>query len=286
MQRIVKRIVISLADSPRIQGFLVQDQAKGFQVFDAYDGRKYDGREYFDAQRAFETLGSTPTGPQIGCAISHRLVIEEFADEEGDGQDLLLVAEDDARFITDFSKIVDNSLKKVGSVELLLLAEAWNDRDAGVTLSVRRNPSMLMANMSLLARFSGKSKWSFRHRIGHTFGSVWGTGLYLISRRAAKKYKNHFAADGRTHWIADDYKYWANLSQIDVMLCRPGLATWEGVSSITPIKSTTESTSGSTRSLFGVISKRAAPRTRVRRALRSIAGTIAEVREGRKQLGQ
>lgn len=231
-QRITRRVVIALNDSPRIPGFLEHDSAASFVIFEAFDGRSGGGEAFFDVAGGEVITQKKLTGGEIGCAISHMKVIREFAEQVGSDEDLMLVAEDDARLVSDFEVTLTRILRRVGHVQCLVLSEAWNDVDAGSWISVRRNPTLWLGSMSFLFRPVGPLSNPLAYRVGHVSNYIWGTGLYLISRQSAKSMLRLTDTKGRSNWVADAYHYWAPLAGVDVRVCRPGLAVWDGESQI------------------------------------------------------
>ncbi|MCO6809653.1 glycosyltransferase family 25 protein, partial [Pseudomonas aeruginosa] len=102
---VARAAVVSLPGSGRRRGFFAQPLAGVFEVAEAFHGATQDWTPYFDAARFAEHYGRAPVPAEIGCAISHARVIRDFAAEAGADSDVLLVAEDDARFTEDFARV-------------------------------------------------------------------------------------------------------------------------------------------------------------------------------------
>lgn len=280
-QRIVKSVVISLENSRRIKGFWEHNSDQfNFELFDGFDGRVRQGSEYFDKEKAERIFGKPVFGGEVGCAISHLQVIREFAYSDGQDSDLLLVAEDDARLVPDARIVVDRILSKFNNIELLILAEGLGGKNMGSWVSLRRNPTNVIGNMSFKFTPVGSLPNVMAHRVGHVSNALWGAGLYLISRSAAKSYLKLTDNLGRSHWLADYYFYWADKAKIDVLVCRPGLATWEGESEILGREEFDLDAGKVGGSLLDRIRLRVALRTRLTRFRASFAATIHERKGG------
>lgn len=280
-QKIVKSVVISLAGSKRIQGFWDQNSSQfDFELHDAFDARNGGGDEFFDKARAEEFVGRPLAGGEVGCAISHLQVIREFATAEGPDAELMLVAEDDARLLPEAREVVDRILSKITNIEYLVLSEALGGKNMGSWISLRRNPTNVIGNMSLKFTPVGSLLNPMSHRVGHVSNAVWGTGLYLISRKAAKAYVALTGGSGKSHWIADYYYYWAAKANVDVLVCRPGICTWEGESEIYDRETFDLEALGTGNRLVDRVKVRVAFRTRLTRFKASLAATKHERKGG------
>lgn len=228
MGTISSRRVIALADSTRINDFLAQPQAAGFTIFPAIDGR-FDAstvEPYFDFQTARHRWGYEMPPSHAACAASHYLVIAEFAAQSGSSRDFLLVAEDDARFTPRFARVVERVVNSNTPVELVVLADGFGEGERASFVG----PSVASASLSWLASAFWVSGRMFRFGIYR--GAVQGTGLYLVSRSAARKYVSFVEESGKLFWPADWFHYWAVGAKIETLLLRPGIATWEGESTL------------------------------------------------------
>lgn len=117
--------VVSLPGSDRRRGFFAQPLAGVFEVAEAFHGATQDWTPYFDAARFAEHYGRAPVAAEIGCAISHARVIRDFAAEAGAGSDVLLVAEDDARFTEDFARVGRTLLQPPLRHDVVVLGDGW-----------------------------------------------------------------------------------------------------------------------------------------------------------------
>ncbi|WP_071893904.1 glycosyltransferase family 25 protein [Neomicrococcus aestuarii] len=282
--KVVKRAVIALNDSPRIAAFLEQNSANSFEVFDAFDGRNGQGATEFDLSRAAEITGRPLVGGEIGCAISHFRLMKQFSLETGADSDLMLIAEDDARFERDFEETLERILTRVRPIDLIVLSEAWGGVNFGSSISIFRNPTAWLGSMSFLAKPVGPLLNSYKHRVGHVKDYVWGAGLYLVSREAARRIVSLSDSSARSHWLSDAYHYFAPRSGIDVLVCRPGLASWEGESSIKGRRIEAKLENGSKQNklqdLARFVKARVALKTRVGRVRGSLTATRRDLRGG------
>lgn len=226
-KRIAERLVISLPGSPRQEKFFAQPEARRFTLFPAFDGRTGGGLDRFDPEAFEHRYGHQPKGGEVGAAISHLEAARSFATAEGDKDDLLLVAEDDAVFAPEFDAVVKKLCERT-DFDFILLAHPCEDLSSEWISAVRD-----WIPMSLFAQPVGApgSRWKFR--VGPTPGTLAGTGLYLMTREASRKLVAFADASPRLSWVADDYESWhkpAGLRRILVL--RPNLCDWLGDSEI------------------------------------------------------
>ncbi|QNV37347.1 glycosyltransferase family 25 protein [Rothia terrae] len=228
MNKIVSKKVISLSDSSRIETFFLQKDAQDFLIYSAVDGRSdiKTINKYFD-KLGFENLWKYKIpNSHAACAISHYLIIRDFAQSEGDDSDLLLVAEDDAVFTPRFRDVLGRIEDEKKPIDLLILAEGYGEGE---------KPKYLGPLASEIALSWNSRKWIIRGKIfraGEYWGTVYGAGLYLISRVAAKKYVKFVENQKKVRWPSDWYHYWADKSGIRKEILRPGVAQWKGESSL------------------------------------------------------
>lgn len=233
MPRIVRKRVIALPGSPRVQGFHAQPEAAGFITSWGFDGRAEDTGPCFDQERSVrhysqDTVSSAHLLPgQIGCAVSHYRLLREFAQQPGPGDELMLVSEDDVRFSPSFRPILEKILRQEEGLELGLLCESDGSADATPFSSYSRRDMQL----SLLARPVGPRR-PFSHRFGVYGGRIWSTGLYLVSRDAARRITALATAEGRIWWLADDYQLFERQAGVRARALRPGVVDYAGESAI------------------------------------------------------
>lgn len=279
--KIVRAVVISLPGSDRLPAFMERNGSQFvFEVHDAYDARTGGGDEFFDKARAEQIVQRELKGGEVGCAISHLQVLREFATEPGNDTDLLLVAEDDARLDADAFKVISRARKRLKQIDYLILSEAWGGKDMGSWISLKRNPSWRLGNMSLRILPLGPVWNPLEHRVGHVSNDVWGTGLYLISRSAAKSYVGATDEHGRSYWTADLYHYWATKANVDILVCRPGVCDWEGESQVDNERAFDPSRIPAAKSRAELVRNRVALRTRWARFKGSLRATQHELQGG------
>lgn len=222
------RYVIALEGSARLEQFNSQKDAKKFKVWRAFNGYVEDTPDFVDPRGFEKILGRAPSPGEIGCSVSHYLLCMHFI-ENYPSEELMLVAEDDARFSTHAEKIIRRVIKftdwnKVGIVVL---------SSPGLEAGERRFFSIpqKLAVMSILSKPVG---WAGRYPyiLGSFSGMALGTGCYLISKTAAQKYVKLVESGQKIYWAADFYNIWAKKSAIKVHLLRPGICSWEGESTI------------------------------------------------------
>lgn len=223
---VARKVVIGLEGSERTVGFFRQAEASDFEWFKAIDGRSGYVPDYFDIDGFTARFNRPPYGGEIGCAASHYEVIKSFADGEGDSSDWMIVAEDDARFTSDFSKIWKRCLPKGTSPMLVSFA-------AGFSLPGKRHLGCMSQKLCSVSLFSKIVGWAgaYPYVCGYVYGELWGAGLYAINRVAARNYVALVGKHG-IQWQADSYHLWASPCDIRVLLVRPSLAAWEGETSI------------------------------------------------------
>ena len=209
--RIVDARVIALQDSARVDGFLAQAGGENFRPFDAVDGRRGEGSEYFDRDGFFTLYGRDPLPGEIGCAVSHFKVLQEFAYSAGRDEDLVLVAEDDARWVEGALDIVSGIADSVIEAGMIVLANE------------------IQIQLSLFARPVHRDGLTI-YRVGHNWGNAWSMGLYLSSRAAARRYVD--ACEPGIGWVADHFSLFRRTMGIDVKVLQPSIVSWEGESSI------------------------------------------------------
>lgn len=251
-QSITQAMVISLDDSQRLTGFFEQPGSKRFEVFHAFDGRRDPNPDQFDHVAFLRRQHRQPSPGEVGCAMSHYLVQREFAISEGLEQDLLLVAEDDARLSRDTDQVLEQIQRYGGIIDYAVLATPFDEAGRRELRSVGSK----LAQLSLLARCVGPRGRRWKYRLGHVDGSVWGAGLYLVSRRAARAYIGLVNELGGLSWAADEYALWGPMADVDVKLLVPNLAGWEGSSTIREVSDI--------------------ERNRERRALEATSGALSE----------
>ena len=226
--RIIRRVVIALPDSTRLSGFRAQPGGEDFEVFDAIDNRSGSVTERFDVERFRDFFQRDPRLGEIGCTLSHMGVMRSFAEEVGAERDLLLVAEDDARFVDGFESILAPLARHVPPTSLVVLADPYGpagrrDRSVG-------SKSEHFVQLSLFARRFPHPSHSGVVTMGRWSAGLTGMGLYLVTRSAARGIVRSLDEEfgGRPWWAADYHGFYRDDLGIDVLAVLPNLAEWEG----------------------------------------------------------
>lgn len=228
MSEIKSAKVISLPGSDRILGFKKEINKYKFNVFDAFDGRFEKIPEFYSREKYFELMGEYPSPGEIGCAVSHFLVMKEFAEQKGDDDDLILIAEDDARIAERYEWVIDYVAHNVDwrKTKLALLA---NQIGAG-----KRNHNSSVQKLAILRIRSRIIGWSRKYpfMLGNVIGHTNCAGLYLVSRGACQEYVSKIKSGEKIFYPADFFHlvfpdHWRSIKVV-----RPGIADFEGESTI------------------------------------------------------
>lgn len=274
---IVDRVVITLDGSPRIAEFEKQFELGQFRRHSAFDGRGGRGEDVFDCNLFVHRVGRLPLGGEIGCAISHFRVLEQFAAKDGRDEDLILVAEDDVRFGSIAEPIINSLLRCGMHPDLVVLYDVFGE----VGSTSFRGRASETVHLSWLSRIVYREGCRF-YRVGTYSGILWGSALYLVSRRAAREYVQWVRGQGeRLAWLSDEFHVWARLSGIRPAVLRPGIASTEGESSISADRSRLGVAPGLRRPSGG---RPTNLRFLLRKIRRSWEATCADLRDWRRGL--
>ena len=272
--------VIALDDSIRLDTFYSRPGSSRFEVYPAFDGRAGDVPPDFDLARFRTRAGTPPLPGEVGCAVSHSRLIREFAGEEGDTDDVMVVAEDDTLLTDDFPAVLDQVLARAPMLGIALLADSW-----GAPRGMPQNRRLAIPSISphlswVSTRVGGADRRS--HRLAHYTGNAWGTRLYLITRGAARTYANFLCSQGgAVSWVADDYSRWAAPAGIDMKMVDPALALpaeW-GESTIRAGKSTVKHKNNANRTWRERLRSSIAIRTRSRHFVGELRATARDLRD-------
>ncbi|MGQ4538440.1 glycosyltransferase family 25 protein [Dermabacteraceae bacterium P7074] len=227
--QLVDRVVISLEDSTeRRDRFFSSPSATGFRIFPAFDGRSGEIPDFFDTEKFFNISGKPPTPGEVGCAASHYMVIRDFASSKGSNSDLILIAEDDAILSKNLDFVISKILEKSSLLDYCVLADAYGNAD----LYSLDSPAIKICHHSLFSRPIFIKGEPYIYKIGYFSGILYGAGLYLMSRKAAKIYVDYVERVGKMYWVSDQYDYWPDRMGIKVSLLRPNLAEYCGDSTV------------------------------------------------------
>ncbi|MGQ4575764.1 glycosyltransferase family 25 protein [Dermabacteraceae bacterium P7006] len=226
--KVVDKVVISLPDShERRNQFFERKSAKEFRVFPAFDGRKEEVPDFFDVNGFTNWYKRPPLPGEIGCTVSHYLVIKEFAEGDGQDSDVLLVAEDDAFLSDNLDLVVNKILSKSIDFEFCMLTDAV----CGTKYDLHRifkkglfSHSFKVVHMSVFSRRVFVKKNPHMYTIGTASGVLFGTGLYMITRKSARKYCDYVKNVEKLSWKADGYACWPQKMGMRISIVRPNLA--------------------------------------------------------------
>lgn len=221
-------VVLSMVDSSRKLGFYNQEYSQRFRTFDAFDGTTQNSSEYINFDAYAERINRRPLPGEIGCAISHYLIAREFASGNANDNDIILVAEDDAKFIKNINSIIEKIINRINwdDIDIVILGSPGsvsNKRD------LRSIPQKL-ASLSIFSSIILDSKKIYT--VGDYYGYPLGTGFYLMTKRAAIAYTEFLAEKNKISWHADDYSSWAEKIGLRIQVARPNLVDFVGESVI------------------------------------------------------
>lgn len=223
IQGVTRYRVIALEGSDRLEKFFARPGADLFEVFRAVDGRKGEGVEDFNTPLAQFHYDFELSAAEVAIASSHLRVMREFGNESGDDSDVMVVAEDDALLSEDFEEVVQELVRSVRNLQFVILAHP--NAEAGVSHVWGGSETNL--SLSALSQVV-KAESGVRYRCGHFSGILWGAGLYLVTRAAARKYSGVVERIGGLGWFADDWWMFQRFANADVKFLRPNLADWIG----------------------------------------------------------
>lgn len=215
--RVAARRVIALADSARLDNFRKQPGAKGFTVFNAIDSRDGSVPEGFDPEFFVLRYGRSPLPGEMGCAISHLAVMREFAAWASD-EEILVVAEDDARLSPYFEEDLPVVLRSAAHADVLMLANGYSVMDGPFWDRGARWLTLSPLGRRVACR-RGRPRFRW---VGLVRARVEvGTVCYAVTASAARRISEHAAAG--VYWVADDARMSEELD-LRVYHVRPYLA--------------------------------------------------------------
>ena len=198
-RRISDYVVIALRDSDRIDGFFTRPGSERFEVFDAFDGRAGQTHPMFDTATFVARNGAPPLPGELGCAVSHYLVLRDFVARSRRAGDYLVVAEDDVRLTADFLPVLNNVLRRPRELEMVLLTDSWGT-PPGSGKSRQLDIPAISPHMSWISTPVGPGFNPFRYRLARFRNTAWGAHLYLIRKDVAEKYVAYVEQRGVSLW--------------------------------------------------------------------------------------
>lgn|GEM_PF-965868 len=224
-----RAVVISLVDSERREIFRRQPGATRFTFWDAVNGRTEDCSPWFDIKASVDRTGITPTPGFLGCASSHLQVVQEFARTEGPDNAVMVVAEDDVLFRPETATLLSWVIGLRRSFDVAVLSDHWAKEERAHFRRLLTATSQLSA-LSVRRRVAGKM-----YTFGRFSGPAWSAGLYVVTRRGARRYTAGIESNGgRQDTAADDWKRFRDRWGLDVHVLRPGVVDFMGGSMTRP----------------------------------------------------
>jgi len=190
-----KVYVVSLARMPERRRAIAAELARhgvDAAVVDAVDARQADPqwlRDQVDEAAVLRHAGRTMSPPEIGCALSHRLVYRDILDSGACGA---LVLEDDVTLPPQFSEVLAH-FRKAGPG----IGDRWAVYQLGWSWV-----TVLILRLRTAMRIGPQVR--FAERIGWLSPEVWGTFGYYITRRAA----GDILASAKVETFADHWSLW------------------------------------------------------------------------------
>lgn len=183
--------VISLGTVPRNRELLAQVTAQGFspRLVDAIDGRSWSypfDSDIVNVKRFQKITGRRPTGPEIGCALSH-LKCAQLAGKSK----YALVMEDDA-------KITDDIYPALRAMQKL-------DKDNPVIVQLYSSPKSVLKRRTLT-----KLERNTDGVIARFFIPPHGAVAYLMNRSAIDVFASKKIVEGVADWppYAQVFEFW------------------------------------------------------------------------------
>lgn len=278
MPQVTDAVVIALDDSSRLDGFRACPGTRMFRVLTASDARRGEGGAEFDDATCRRLFGFDALAAEKAIAHSHHRALRDFALAPGRPQDVLVVAEDDARPIDDVVPVLRRIVER-GLVRGVVVLAHGRSEPGRIRISGIAERQVQLSALSAVVGRTGRHLY----RVGHYSGVLWGAGLYAVTREAAQRHLDLVRRSRGIHWMADDWGYFSRAAGIDVRLLRPNLAGWAGHSTFRDeVPTTSEGTAGSLRD---EIARTVALRTRLRLARNVSAITLRDLADHLEQHG-
>ena len=189
----VKTLVISLGPTPRNSGLLRQLGHQGIhaQMVQAVDGRSwaqpFDPR-LVDVKRYLGVIGRMPSGPEIGCALSH---LECARQAKLSSAEYALVFEEDANVVADLAPAV-KAMRRI-------------DSSKPTVLTLYAGPEPIFKRNSVETEAVDKSAI-----VGQFYVPPVCTVAYLMNRAAIDVFASKPIVEGMSDWppFANQFKFW------------------------------------------------------------------------------
>lgn len=207
----IKIYVLSLLDSAeRRQAIGQQLLGKGldFTFVDAVDfrNRSLDSLEHLYQIHSQSSLKRMITSGEIGCALSHIKIYQEFNQAN---YDYALILEDDA------------ILDRLDILEVELYCEVLNEEYDAILLGYSKLSQQKEKRYYL--QYPIKEKFFFKK---HNLGKAWknsasGAVGYLIGKRGIEKILKNYSVHNKIQTVADDWLYFDEVCGLRVLHARP-----------------------------------------------------------------
>lgn len=203
-----KIYVVSLARMPERRRAIAEELSRhgvDFTIVDAVDARQADPqwlREQVDEAAVLRNAGRTMSPPEIGCALSHRLVYRDILDSGACGA---LVLEDDVTLPPQFSEVVAY-FRTAGPG----IGDRWAVYQLGWSWV-----TVLILRLRTAMRIGPKVR--FAERIGWLSPEVWGTFGYYVTRKAAAD----ILAAPKVETFADHWSLWEKRARGTIYISSP-----------------------------------------------------------------
>lgn len=203
-----KVYVVSLARMPERRKAIAEQLARhgvDFTIVDAVDARQADPqwlREQVDEAAILRNAGRALSPPEIGCALSHRLIYREIVEK---GECGALVLEDDVTLPPQFSEALAY-FREAGPA----LADRWAVYQLGWSWV-----TVLILRLRTATRVGPRVR--FAERIRWLSPEVWGTFGYYITRRAASE----ILVSPKAETFADHWSLWERRAQGTIYISSP-----------------------------------------------------------------
>ncbi len=191
---IMKIKVISLPNSDRRPIVNQRLHLNAFQYFDAINVANDDKKTLFDQDIARAVYGRSFENGEIGCAVSHKLAIDEFYNN-AENEEWLVIFEDDVLPEASlFPFLASLDTFQLDEPAILLLGHSHTKKE---TLLLQRLKQPLKDNIII-----DKEKFGT-----NDFINLCGTVGYAINLTASKIIRKH----NKIFWPADDWSKYRNM---------------------------------------------------------------------------
>lgn len=217
----MKKYLISLdKDQHRRELFFRQENTQDFQVFSAINTMNSDLSELnekFNSVQFEQHYGRKVTKGEIGCTLSHLAVYQQIIDDEKvNGDDYVLICEDDVLFNQDFQQNLEKVLEQKPPADLLLIGQSKIAEFSDIELEINY-PTTFRFLLNKIKNCDFSVCYPYKNYFA-------GTVAYLIKKSAAKNFLDQVAKNNVAYWLADDFVLFGDKFQMDIKIVRPLMA--------------------------------------------------------------